>query len=155
DPAPKERSGPILPPARIAVLGAGNMGAGIAQAFAQAGYPVAVRDLTDELLARGRLSIERTLDGGVARKKLTVERRREILARITFTTDLAAAVRDAAIVVEAVFEEEAVKRALFDDVAGHVGPSTIVATNTSSLSVSRLAEGFPDPGRFAGLHFFY
>jgi len=152
--APSRRS-PIVPPARIAVLGAGNMGAGIAQAFAQAGFLVAVRDLNDELLARGRASIERTLDGGVARKKITVELRAEVLGRITFTPDLAAAVGGAALVVEAVFEEEAVKRALFDDLVGHIDPSTIVATNTSSLSVTRLAEGFPEPGRFAGLHFFF
>lgn len=139
----------------VAVLGAGNMGSGIAQACAQAGFSVRIRDLTDELLARGRSSIERTLDGGIARKKLTPEKKAEVLSRIQFTTDLGEALRDASLVIEAVFEEETVKRQLFDAVAGLVGPTTIVATNTSSLRVSRLAEPFPSPERFAGLHFFF
>ncbi len=139
----------------MAVLGAGNMGSGIAQACAQAGVPVRVRDLTPEMLERGRSAITKTLDGGIARKKLTPERKAEVLGRLTFTTDLGEAVRGATLVIEAVFEEEAVKRQLFDDVAGFVSPETIVATNTSSLSVTRLAAPFPDPGRFAGLHFFY
>ena len=72
-----------------------------------------------------------------------------------FTTDLKRAVEGAQLVIEAVFEEEPVKRSLFAEIATLVGPRTIVVTNTSSLSVRRLAEGFPDPARFAGLHFFY
>jgi 3-hydroxybutyryl-CoA dehydrogenase len=64
-------------------------------------------------------------------------------------------VRGARLVIEAVFEEETVKRALFHELAGLVEPATLVATNTSSLSVGRLGEGFPSPGRFAGLHFFF
>ncbi len=144
-----------LPSGPIAVLGAGNMGSGIAQACAQAGFEVRVRDLTDEQIARGRGAIEKTLDGGIARKKLTPERKAEILGRLKFTTDLGEAVRGARLVIEAVFEEEAVKRELFDGVAGFVTPETLVVTNTSSLSVSRLAESFPQPERFAGLHFFF
>lgn len=139
----------------VAVLGAGNMGSGIAQAFAQAGYAVRVRDVTPAMLERGRALVEKTLDGAVQRKKMSPERRAEVLGRIAFTTDLAECVRDSALVVEAVFEEEKVKRELFAQVAPLVGPDTIVVTNTSSLSVTRLAEGFPNPGRFAGLHFFF
>ncbi|MCI4318067.1 MAG: 3-hydroxyacyl-CoA dehydrogenase NAD-binding domain-containing protein, partial [Thermoplasmata archaeon] len=139
----------------VAVLGAGNMGSGIAQAAAQAGYRVHLRDLNDGLLARGRSLIEKTLDGAIHRKKSTPQKKAEVLARIDFTTDLATAVRDAALVIEAVFEEEAVKRELFRELAPHIRPDAIVATNTSSLSVTRLAEGFPDPSRFAGLHFFF
>ncbi|MCI4337526.1 MAG: 3-hydroxyacyl-CoA dehydrogenase, partial [Thermoplasmata archaeon] len=145
---------PLVAPV-VAVLGAGNMGAGIAQACAQAGFEVRVRDLTDAMLARGRASIEKTLDGGVSRGKLTAARRAEVLERISFTTELGPAVQGASLVIEAVFEEESVKRQLFDDVAGFVAPETLVATNTSSLSVGHLAEGFPHPERFAGLHFFY
>ena len=145
----------LHPPDIICVLGAGNMGSGIAQACAQAGYTVRVRDVTPEMLARGRGLIERMLDGAIQRKKSTPEKKAEVLGRITFTTELSAAVAGAALVIEAVFEEEAVKQALFREVAGLVGPDVIVATNTSSLSVTRLAASFPEPGRFAGLHFFF
>ncbi|MCI4336467.1 MAG: enoyl-CoA hydratase-related protein [Thermoplasmata archaeon] len=145
----------MTPPMVVAVLGAGNMGSGIAQAAAQAGYRVHLRDLNDGLLARGRSLIEKTLDGAIQRKKSTPQKKAEVLARIEFTTDLASAVRDAALVIEAVFEEEGVKRDLFRELAPHVRADAIVATNTSSLSVTRLAQGFPDPSRFAGLHFFF
>ena len=145
----------LRPPAVIAVLGGGNMGSGIAQAAAQAGFSVRVRDVDAPAIDRGRGLIAKMLAGAIERKKMTPARRDEVLGRITFTTDLAEAVRGAALVVEAVFEEVGVKRALFHDLAPLVGPETIVATNTSSLSVTELGEGFPNPGRFAGLHFFY
>lgn len=139
----------------VAVLGAGNMGSGIAQACAQAGFDVRVRDISDAMLARGRTAIEKTLDGGIARGKLTAARKAETLGRLAFTTELATAVGGASVVIEAVFEEESVKRPLFQEVGALVAADTLVATNTSSLSVARLAEGFPHPERFGGLHFFY
>ena len=145
----------LTPPDAIAVLGSGNMGSGIAQACAQAGFPVRVRDLTEAQIARGRGIIESTLDGALRRKKITPAQRAEILGRIHFTTDLGEAVRGTQLVIEAVFEEESVKKAVFEEAGPHLGPETIVATNTSSLSVSRLATHVPEPSRFAGLHFFY
>ncbi len=145
----------LHPPHRIAVLGSGNMGNGIAQSAAQAGFPVVVRDLTEAQLARGRSLLERTLDGAVQRQKMTEAQRAEVLGRITFTTDLAQALRGARLVIEAVFEEEKVKQALFREVGPLLDPEAIVATNTSSLSVTRLARELPEPARFAGLHFFY
>ncbi|MCI4360527.1 MAG: 3-hydroxyacyl-CoA dehydrogenase family protein, partial [Thermoplasmata archaeon] len=145
----------LAPPQIITVLGSGNMGSGIAQACAQAGFRVRVRDLTDAQLERGRSAIGRTLDGAIQRKKMTRAQRDEVYGRIEFTTDLAASVRDAALVIEAVFEDEAVKAALFDELAPMLGPRTLVATNTSSLSVTRLAKHLPAPERFGGLHFFY
>jgi enoyl-CoA hydratase/3-hydroxyacyl-CoA dehydrogenase len=145
----------LVPPDPIAVLGAGNMGSGIAQAAAQAGYRVRLRDLNDAMLERGRASIEKTLDGAIQRRKLTEAKKQAILERIEFTTDIAAAVRDAHLVIEAIFEEEPLKLALFAEVAKTVPEDAIVATNTSSLSVTRLGSSFPHPGRFAGLHFFY
>src|SRR5215472_4210980 len=99
----------IRPPQRIAVLGSGNMGSGIAQAAAQSGFPVTVRDLTQAQLDRGKGLIDRTLDGAVQRKKMTEARRAEVASRISFTTDLGEAVKGATLVIEAVFEEEAVK----------------------------------------------
>ncbi len=141
--------------AAVAVIGAGTMGSGIAQAFAQAGHPVRVHDVAEPLLARGRERIESTLQGAVDRKKLSAADRDRVLGRLSFSTDLGEAARGARLVVEAVFEEEKVKRELFDRLAGLVAADTIVATNTSSLSVGRLQEAFPDPTRFAGLHFFF
>ncbi|HUI38913.1 MAG TPA: enoyl-CoA hydratase-related protein [Thermoplasmata archaeon] len=141
--------------APVAVLGAGNMGSGIAQACAQAGSPVRVRDVSEAMLARGRSMVERTLEGAIQRKKSTPARRDEVLGRMTWTTDLAEAVRGASLVIEAVFEEESVKRPLFEEVGRSIEAGTIVATNTSSLSVSKLSTALPEPERFAGLHFFY
>lgn len=149
-PAPQLR-----PPAVVAVLGGGNMGSGIAQACAQAGFAVRVRDVDGPAIQRGRGLIEKMLAGAIERKKLTSAKRDEVLGRITFTTDLAEAVAGAALIVEAVFEELEVKRALFAQIAPLVAADTVVATNTSSLSVTELAAGFPRPERFAGLHFFY
>jgi enoyl-CoA hydratase / 3-hydroxyacyl-CoA dehydrogenase len=148
-------SGKVVPPGPVAVLGAGTMGAGIAQASAAAGFTVRVRDVDDAALARGRGILETSLAGAVDRRKMTTAKRDEVLGRVRFTTDLAEAARDATVVVEAVFEEPKVKAALFAELGGLVPPTTIVATNTSSLSVTDLGRGFPEPGRFAGLHFFF
>ncbi|EQD39893.1 3-hydroxyacyl-CoA dehydrogenase, NAD binding domain protein, partial [mine drainage metagenome] len=127
------------------------MGSGIAQACAQAGFAVRVRDVDAPSLARGRSRIEGMLQGAIDRKKLTAAKRDEVLGRIVFTTDLAAAVAGAALVVEAVFEEIEVKRAVFREIAPLVGPETIVATNTSSLRVADLGEGVPEPGPVRGV----
>ena len=145
----------IRPPGPIAVLGGGNMGSGIAQTCAQAGFTVRVRDVDAAAIARGRGILEKMLEGAIARKKMTPARRDEVLGRISFGTDLAQAVDGAVLVIEAVFEDAEVKRALFAEIAPHVGPETIVVTNTSSLSVEALGKEFPRPGRFAGLHFFF
>jgi enoyl-CoA hydratase / 3-hydroxyacyl-CoA dehydrogenase len=147
---PKERAW-----STVAVLGGGNMGSGIAQACAQAGLEVRVRDIDAPALERGRGLMAKMLQGAVDRRKMTAAQRDQVLGRVSFGTDLEAAVRGADLVIEAVFEEEKVKRELFDALAPLVEPRAVVATNTSSLSVSRMAEGFPHPERFAGLHFFY
>ncbi len=131
------------------------MGAGIAQACAAAGFPTRVRDVDPAALERGRGLLAKSLDGAVARRKMTPTARDELVGRIHFTSDLAEAVEGSSLVIEAVFEDEKVKKEVFAEVARRVEPSTIVATNTSSLSVTALATGFPEPGRFAGLHFFY
>ena len=131
------------------------MGSGIAQACAQAGFTVRVRDVDAPAISRGRALIEKMLAGAIERKKMTPRKREEVLARITFSTDLAETVREASLVIEAVFEDRDVKRALFAEIAPLVGRDAAVATNTSSLSVTELSEGFPNPSRFAGLHFFY
>ncbi|MDE1881458.1 MAG: enoyl-CoA hydratase/isomerase family protein [Euryarchaeota archaeon] len=139
----------------VVILGAGNMGSGIGQAAAQAGFKVRIRDLAEKDLERGRTAIIKTLDGAIQRGKSTPAKKADILSRIAFTTDLIEALSGARLVVEAVFEEAKVKRPLFEEVVRHVAPDCIVATNTSSLSVAELFEGLPSPGRYAGLHFFY
>jgi enoyl-CoA hydratase / 3-hydroxyacyl-CoA dehydrogenase len=131
------------------------MGSGIAQACAEAGFRVRVRDVDAAALNRGRGLIEKTLQGAIDRKKLTPAKRDEVLGRIEFGTDLKEAAEGASLVIEAVFEDEGVKRGLFAELAALVEPAALVATNTSSLSVTALGKGFPHPGRFAGLHFFY
>ena len=147
---------PAVPPGSpVAVLGAGTMGSGIGQSFAQAGYPVRLYDLTEPLVAKARERIEATLAGAVERKKLSPEERDRVLSRLFFSTDLTAVTGQARLVIEAVFEEEKVKRTLFDHLATVIADDTLVATNTSSLSVTRLQEPFPYPERFAGLHFFF
>lgn len=131
------------------------MGSGIAQACAQAGFAVRVRDVDAAAIERGRSLLEKMLAGAVERKKLTPSQRDEILGRVSFSTDLAETVRDVSLVIEAVFEDREVKRTLFAELSPLLGRDVVVATNTSSLSVTDLAEGLPNPGRFAGLHFFY
>ncbi len=148
-------SAAVPPGSPVAVLGAGNMGSGIGQSFAQAGYPVRLYDLTEPLVAKARERIESTLAGAVERKKLSAGERDRVLSRIFFSTDLTAVVGQARLVIEAVFEEEPVKRVLFEHLAPLISDDTLVATNTSSLSVTRLQEPFPYPERFAGLHFFF
>jgi enoyl-CoA hydratase / 3-hydroxyacyl-CoA dehydrogenase len=145
----------LRPPASVAVIGAGNMGSGIAQTCAQAGFSVRVRDIDAPSVARGRSLIQKSLDGAIERKKMTPGERDAVLGRVSFGTDLSEAVEGSSLVIEAVFEDEAVKRALLEELAPLVKPDTVVATNTSSLSVTALAKGFPHPGRFAGLHFFF
>ena len=145
----------LVPPGPVAVLGGGTMGAGIAQACAAAGFSVRVRDVDAAALARGKAILERSVAGAVERKKMSAATRDEIVGRIVFTTSLPEAVQGATVVIEAVFEDEKIKRELFAEVAGLVGPATVVATNTSSLSVGALGATFPEPGRFAGLHFFF
>ncbi len=145
----------ISPGSPVAVLGAGNMGSGIGQAFAQSGFSVRLYDLTEPLVAKARERIESNLAGAVERKKLTHEQRDAVLGRLFFSTDLTSVTQQARLVVEAVFEEEAVKRHLFEQVGSTVSNDTIVVTNTSSLSVTRLQDPFPHPERFAGLHFFF
>jgi enoyl-CoA hydratase / 3-hydroxyacyl-CoA dehydrogenase len=148
-------SAAVPPGSPVAVLGAGNMGSGIGQSFAQAGYSVRLYDLTEPLVEKARARIESTLAGAVERKKLTAAERDRVLGRIFFSTDLTAVASQVRLAVEAVFEEEKVKRTLFEHLAPLLADDAIVATNTSSLSVTRLQEPFPHPERFAGLHFFF
>ena len=138
----------------IGVLGAGTMGRGIAQVAAAAGHNVTIRDLEPELVEDGLAGIEATLQAGVDREKLTSEEQRETLDRIDGTTSLEDAVCRADLVVEAVPESLELKRETFASVETHAPASAILASNTSSLSLSAIANALDEPARAIGLHFF-
>ncbi|WP_210425031.1 3-hydroxyacyl-CoA dehydrogenase family protein [Halorussus halobius] len=138
----------------VAVLGAGTMGHGIAQVSAMAGHDVTIRDIEREFVDDGIDSIEANLQGGVDREKITESEKAATLDRISGTTDLADAVADADLVVEAVPEDVDLKRGTFEDVEEHAPEDAIIASNTSSLSVTEIASALDDPGRGVGLHFF-
>ena len=141
---------------KLAVLGAGTMGHGIAQTAAVAGCDVVLRDIDDAALARGVAGVRRGLDKAVEKQKATREAADAALARVRTTTDLAGAVRDADLVVEAVPERLDLKRAVAAEVSRHAPPRAILATNTSSLPIAAIAEALApeDRGRFVGMHFF-
>lgn len=137
----------------IGVIGLGTMGAGIAEVFARNGFTVVGVEQNDEGLERGRQHLEHSTARAVKRGKLTEEEQGELLGRITFSTELKD-LADADLVVEAVVESLEVKKAIFRDLDGIVGPDTILATNTSSLSVTEISTANSRPGRVIGVHFF-
>ena len=138
----------------VAVLGAGTMGHGIAQVAAASGCTVRLYDIDRSAAAAGIDRIRENLEQGIARGKVTPEERDRVLARVTPTASLAEAAREADLVVEAAPESIDLKAAIFAEVDSLAPPSALLATNTSSLSISRIAESVREPARFIGLHFF-
>jgi 3-hydroxybutyryl-CoA dehydrogenase len=143
-----------LPFQAVAVLGAGTMGAGIAQVCAQAGSSVVLQDITPELVQKGLGRVRDFLQKGVDKGKVTPAQRDEVLARITTTTDRAGACRGAQLVVEAVPEQLELKNGLFRELAGVVAKTCVLASNTSSLSLGKVFAGVAGPERCIGMHFF-
>lgn len=137
----------------VGILGAGTMGTGIAQNVAEHGLGVTLLDADEGQARRAQEQIGAALDRSVSRGRLAAEAAQAIRARLKTTTDLASVAR-CDLVIEAVFEDLEVKRALLARLAPHLGPATLVATNTSALSVDELAAFVPDPARFLGLHYF-
>ncbi len=137
----------------IGVIGLGTMGAGIAEVFARHGYQVVGVEVSDESLDRGRQHIEHSTSRAVRREKLTEAEAGELVGRISFTTNLSD-VKDCGLVVEAVVEQLAVKQGIFRELDGIIGPDAILATNTSSLSVTEISTATTRPGRVIGVHFF-
>ena len=140
--------------AMIGVVGAGNMGAGIAQKYASSGFQVVLVDVDEAAATRGRARVTATLTEGVARKIFDAAECEAILARMTFTADRDA-LKGAALVVEAVFEDKLVKQELFRDLDARLGKDTLLATNTSSFFVDDVAEACQHKDRVLGLHYFY
>ncbi|MEB3237184.1 MAG: 3-hydroxybutyryl-CoA dehydrogenase [Candidatus Sericytochromatia bacterium] len=137
---------------RIVVLGAGQMGSGIAQVFAQAGYPTTVQDVSEAALERSRKLITSLLDKAVDKGKMTPEARESALGNLSWSPSLDA-VKDAALVVEAVIENLEVKQALWRQVSGLAPESAVLASNTSSLPITQLGASVTRPERFIGMHF--
>ncbi|MBL7125969.1 MAG: 3-hydroxyacyl-CoA dehydrogenase family protein [Dehalococcoidales bacterium] len=139
---------------KIAVIGAGTMGHGIAQVCAQAGFQVSLQDLKDELVNDGLERIKRFLQGSVERQKIRQEEAEAVLARIKGTSSLNEAAGDADLIIEAVIEDMKLKKALFQRLAGICKKETILTSNTSTLSITEIASATDRPEKVAGMHFF-
>ena len=137
---------------KIGVVGAGQMGSGIAQVAAQAGFDVVLRDIEERFLERGLKTIRRSLAKFLEKGKITEEEHDAALARIQTTLSLEA-FADCDLVVEAIVEDEAAKIALFKELDGIVKPEGILASNTSSIPITKLASATSRPERFIGMHF--
>lgn len=140
---------------KVAVIGAGTMGAGIAQRASQSKFSVCLCDIKKEYVEKGFKIIRSTLEQGIKRGKVTPEQMKEIIANIKGTTDLKEAVGDADLVIEAIFEDFEIKKKLFKDLSDLCPKETIIVSNTSSLSVTELGKVVENQERFAGLHFFF
>lgn len=138
---------------KVLVVGAGQMGHGIAQVCAQAGYQVWVQDIKEEFLARGRTNIEKSLDRAVSKGKMEKSQAEQILSRLTFTLDLAEG-KEAEFAIEAATENMDVKKRIFGELDTLLGPEAFLATNTSSLSITKIASFTRRPEKVVGMHFF-
>lgn len=138
---------------KLAVIGAGLMGSGIAQVSAQAGWEVVLRDVTDEALRRGTDGIKASFDKFVGKGKMEAAAAEAALGRITTTTELDAAA-EADVVVEAVFEKIEVKQEIFRALDGLVKDEAVLASNTSAIPITKIAAATRRPERVVGTHFF-
>lgn len=137
----------------IGVVGAGTMGHGIAQVFLRYGYTVALSDASEAFLAKGRARIEKGMARDVEKSRLTAEQRDQALGRLTTSTSLEA-VAAADFIVEAITENFEAKASVWRELDGRARPETVFASNTSSISITRLAAVTKRPEKFLGLHFF-
>lgn len=137
----------------VGVVGAGTMGSGIAQVAAQAGHKVVLFDTRQQALDTAKAGLEKVMDRLVEKGKLTAETATAIQGRFTYATDMKA-FATSGLVIEAIVEDLGVKQKLFLDLEAIVGSDTVLATNTSSLSVTAIAGACKMPGRVVGLHFF-
>jgi len=138
----------------VSVLGAGTMGHGIAQVCAAAGCDVRLYDIDDDAVTAGLTRIGTNLDKGIERGKVTEEERDAVLQRVSTTTVIAEAVAGTDLVIEAAPESMELKEHIFGEVDAAAPSHAILASNTSSLSISTIATAVTDPARFIGLHFF-
>lgn len=139
---------------RITVLGAGDMGHGVAELAALRGFDVRLRDIQDEVLQRAMTKVKASLDKLASKQQISVDAAAAALARITATTDLREAVDGADLIIEAVPEKIDIKQKVFAEVEAHAGPNAIFASNTSAIRIQEIAATMRDPKRLVGMHFF-
>lgn len=139
---------------KVAVIGSGLMGGGIAQLCAQSGFETVNVDIAPEPLERARALVEKLLSGKVAKGKMDQAEKDAVMGRLTYSCDFAD-IADAAVVVEAVPERLDVKKATFASIDEHADSNAVLLTNTSGLSVSAIASATARPGSVMGMHFFY
>jgi 3-hydroxybutyryl-CoA dehydrogenase len=139
---------------RALVIGGGTMGNGIAQVLALAGVETTLSDISEAVLDRARETIRRNLDKGVEKGKVRPEDRDATLARLHFAADAGGAAEGVQAVIEAVPEKLDLKRSILGPLGERLGPEVLIASNTSSLSLTELAEAVPHPERVVGMHFF-
>ncbi|MBE0453030.1 3-hydroxybutyryl-CoA dehydrogenase [Roseovarius autotrophicus] len=137
---------------KVGVVGAGQMGNGIAHVMALAGYDVLLNDLSAPALEKAMATIRKNLDRQVGRQKITADEMEAALARITTTDDLPS-LGKADLIIESATEREDIKQKIFDVLLPHLGPHTILTSNTSSISITRLASRTDRPEKFMGFHF--
>ena len=138
---------------KVVVIGGGTMGLGIAQVFAKKGIDTVVRDINDEIIARAEANLNKGLDKLVAKGKMDEAGKKAITDKMTFTTDLGLAA-DADLVVEAAIENLEIKKSIFSELDQICKPETILASNTSSISITAIAAATKRPDKFIGMHFF-
>lgn len=137
----------------VGVIGAGQMGAGIAQVSAAAGYRVLLSDLSLDHAEKGKAGIAKALDRLVAKEKITGDVRDQTLGNIEPVADVSA-MAPCELVIEAATEREEIKRKIFDNVSAVLSETAVLTSNTSSIPITRLAQASHDPARFMGVHFF-
>ena len=136
----------------VGIVGAGQMGNGIAHVMALAGYRVLLNDISEEALSQGVATVDRNLERQVSRGKIAADAKAEALARISTTLALPE-LGQTDLIIEAATERETVKQAIFEDLLLHLQPHTILTSNTSSISITRLASRTDRPEKFMGFHF--
>src|SRR5690606_34873409 len=136
----------------VGIVGAGQMGNGIAHVFALAGYDVLLNDISEESLTKALATIDKNLERQLSRGKISAEDKAAAMGRIKTTLNIAD-LGPTDLVIEAATEREAVKQKIFDDLLPHLKPSTILTSNTSSISITRLASRTDRPEKFMGFHF--
>ena len=137
---------------RIAVIGAGTMGRGIAHHFAVHGFRVSLIDISKEQLLNAQKNVSANLDRQIKKGSVAATQKDEIIARISFSTNIDV-VSEAGMAIEAVSEVKEVKKKILGQVASYISDTAIIASNTSSISITELAKSIPHPERFAGMHF--
>ncbi len=139
---------------KVCIIGSGIMGHGITQLVATSGIEVGLMDINEELLNKAKSKIEGSLDKFVKKEKISQADRDSAMSRITFTTDLGEAVKNAGLVIEAVSENIELKKKIFQDVDKLADSKAILASNTSQYSITEIGSVLSDPSRMIGMHFF-